>query len=74
MAKKVTVERTSKPLKAWSLFSRIVQGLGILFLLAGLANSTPDPEHLVIKFGAWILGIGTVMYVVGRLLVWWHHD
>ena len=65
---KVTIQRTSKKLKAWLLLSNVVQLLAILLIILLACNN----GNITVGFA--FLGIGIAMHVVGRVLIWWNHD
>ncbi len=73
---KVTVQRTSKGLKAWLLLSYVVEAMGILFFVAAFVghHKTDNEITRVVIVALWTFGVGVVMHVLGRILVWWNHD
>lgn len=62
--KLTTTQSTSKQLKLESLIASAVLIAGVLITIA---SSGPSP------FGALVIFIGLIWFIVTRIRIWWHH-
>jgi hypothetical protein len=60
----VTIQRTSKRLKAWLIKCNVIQFLGICMLFV------KDMQ----LWGICAIAFGIAAHVVVRALIWWNHD
>jgi DNA-directed RNA polymerase subunit M/transcription elongation factor TFIIS len=63
----VTIQRTSKPLKAQKLMAIGAMCLGLLVAMAG------EKSSVALAVGGILLVGGLVWLIVTRVRIWWHH-
>ena len=70
MTKTVTIQRTSKPLKAAKLVANVIQLIGLFLFVVAIGREQID----AVPFAIGVFVFGVVMHVIAAILVWWNHD
>ncbi|MCX7898573.1 MAG: hypothetical protein N2444_00530 [Methylocystis sp.] len=65
----VTIQGTSKKLKAAVLIANIIQLIGILGFVGAIgSDGAIDPMPSL-----YVIGVGIVAHIVAKALIWWNH-
>jgi hypothetical protein len=67
----VTIQRTSKPLKAQLFLSTFFFWFGLLSWFLPYGGALDASEGL--SWSVTVMLIGGAWYVVTKVLIWWHH-
>jgi hypothetical protein len=67
----VLTERTSKQFKLMMLFG-VVMTIGGCVVSVN-ANNSNNPDYVAGSIGSLVMLGGIVLFVVGKILAWWHH-
>ncbi len=71
----VTIQRTSKPIKAWILIAAVLMLLGALLATLDVVIhfAYPDRMGALLIAGATVFTIGFVVLLAARFMAWWKH-
>jgi len=67
----MTTQGTAKRFKIQGLFATALIIIGIVWLITAV---NANPEGSGSDYGAGILTVGILWYIVNRVRIWWHHS
>jgi len=68
----ITIQKTSKKLKGWLIYSALTMMLGVLWMLAAALMCWPGLEYHLIG-GASTCVFAVLWFLFTKFLIWWNH-
>ena len=74
-----TLQKTKKSIKFQLLLSKPMIGIGGLMMILFSDSSSPVLKYvnspmMYMYLGMCLLAIGTILYIVSKIRIWWNHD